>query len=261
MLNAIDNTVSRKAANLMRFSILGVLIVLSWCVRICPGDDSPAAAVKPICVVLIGGIDSDPTPEQIAGTAPRGVGQSGLYQLAGDLTKAGVSAEYFNWNGSRAGKFHDKPPLSPGIAQFIRERRSAKPHEKVIIVGNSWGGHTAWEVCEALSEPEVPIDLVLFLDPSSTGRSKTARPPKLPTCVRQARNYHTRNLFGWRAWPGEERLANIDLGDPKHGFRFPGGPKYDSTLDAQAHIAAEWDPRIHQEFHKRIIELADSLPK
>lgn len=245
----------------MRFSILVVVLVLVVGVRICPAADAPAGISQPICVVLIGGIDSDPTPEQIQETAQRGVGQSGMYQLASDLEKAGVSTEYFNWNGSRAGKFHEKPLYSPGIAQFIRKRHSEKPHEKVVIVGNSWGGHTAWEVCEALSEPEVPVELVLFLDPSSTGRSKTAQPPRLPKCVRQARNYYTRNLFGWREWSVDARLANIDLGDPAQGFRFPGGPRYDSKLDPQAHIAAEWDPRIHQEFHQRIVELVESMPQ
>jgi pimeloyl-ACP methyl ester carboxylesterase len=232
-----------------------------WYVQVCPGDDSKPVDRKPVCVVLIGGIDSDPTPEQIAGTAPRGVGQSGMYQLAGDLTKAGISAEYFNWNGSRAGQFHDKPPQSAGIAKYIRDRRREQPGEKIAIVGNSWGGHTAWEVCEALSEPEVPIDLVLFLDPASTGRSKTVRPPRLPKCVQRGRNYHTRNLFGWREWPNEERLDNIDLGDPQHGFRVLGGPKYDSTFDTQAHIAAEWDPKIHREIQERVLELADNSPK
>lgn len=261
MVKEVGNSVSRRGANLMRFSILVVVPVLFFGVRFCPAADAPVGISQPICVVLIGGIDSDPTPEQIQGTAQRGVGQSGMYQLASDLEKAGVSTEYFNWNGSRAGKFHEKPLYSPGIAQFIRERHSEKPHEKVVIVGNSWGGHTAWEVCETLSEPEVPVEMVLFLDPSSTGRSKTAQPPRLPKCVRQARNYYTRNLFGWREWSVDARLANIDLGDPAQGFRFPGGPRYDSKLDPQAHIAAEWDPRIHQEFHQRIVELVDSMPQ
>lgn len=241
----------------MRFSILGV-VILFCCQTRCSGDDATTAAKLPICVILIGGIDSDPTPEQIAGTAPRGQGQSGLYQLAGDLKQEGISPEYFNWNGSRAGKFHERPAKSEGIAQFIRDRKAQAPEDRLVVIGNSWGGHTAWEVCESLCEPEVPVDLVLFLDPSSTGRAKSARPPHLPKCVREARNYHTRNLFGWRTWPDEVRLTNIDLGDPKQGFRFPGGPKYDSTFDTQAHIAAEWDPRIHAELVKQVVRVGEA---
>lgn len=240
----------------MRFlSLIGVFLGLIDAVFA-----AESAAPAPLCVVLIGGIDSDPSPDQIAGTAPRGRGQCGMYQLAGDLRKAGANAEYFNWNGSRAGQFHQNPGKSVGIAKFIRERKSNYPTEKLAIIGNSWGGHTAWEVCEQLSEPEVHIDLVVFLDAASTGRAKTPRPPSLPKVIRAARNYHTRNLWGWREWPGDTRLANIDLGDPIHGFQRPGGPMYDSTFDTNAHIAVEWDPRIHQEVTQLVMSLSHSFP-
>jgi hypothetical protein len=121
-----------------------------------PGESS-AKTVAPHCVVLIGGIDSDPTPEQIEGVSPRGQGQSGLFQMASDLNETGVTAEYFNWNGTRAGKINEKPPLAAGIAQFIRVRHAEHPEERLAIVANSWGGHTAIEVCQALSAPEIPI--------------------------------------------------------------------------------------------------------
>ena len=206
-------------------------------------EPSSNAPVLPVCVVLIGGIDSDPTLEQIQRTALRGQGQSGMFQLAGDLAHHGLSTEYFNWNGSRAGKIHEKPPLSAGIIQFIQERHAKQPTEQLVIIANSWGGHTAWEVCEALTEPEIPIAVMVFLDPSSLGRAQTARPTQLPLCIRSARNYYTRNVFGWRELPNEARMVNVDLGDAKHGFLVTGGPKYDAALDMQAHIAAEWDPR------------------
>ena len=215
-----------------------------------PASPSP---VPPACVILIGGIDSDPTPEQIAGTAPRGQGQSGMYQLAGDLAQQGLATEYFNWNGSRAGQITDKPPLSAGISQFIQERHATRPTEQLAIVANSWGGHTAWEVCEALTVADVPITVAVFLDPSSFGRAKTSQPMQLPRCIKSARNYYTRNVFGWREWPNEERLVNVDLGDAKHGFLVQGGPKYAAAFDTQAHIAAEWDPRIHREITQQVL--------
>ncbi len=216
---------------------------------------TPTGHAPPVCVILIGGIDSDPTPQQITGTTPRGQGQSGLYQLAGDLADQGLSTEYFNWNGTRAGKFKEKPPSAAGIAQFIKARRISHPAERLAIIANSWGGHTAWEVCEELCEPEIPIEMAVFLDPSSTGRSKTPRPAQLPRCIKAARNYYTRNVFGWREWPDELRLVNVDLGDAKLGFLVPGGPRYDATFDARAHIAAEWDPRIHREITNAVVEL------
>ena len=216
-------------------------------------ESAAPSPTPPVCVILIGGIDSDPTPEQIAGIAPRGQGQSGMYQLAGDLAREGLATEYFNWNGSRAGKIKEKPPLSAGIAQFIRDRHLQRPAEQLAIVANSWGGHTAWEVCEALAEPEIPITVAVFLDPSSLGRARSVRPAQLPRSIQTARNYYTRNVFGWRELPDVERLVNIDLGDAKHGFLVTGGPKYDAAFDTQAHIAAEWDSRIHREITQQVL--------
>ena len=201
-------------------------------------------------------------PQQIEGIAPRGQGQSGLFQLAGDLARDGLTTEYFNWNGTRAGQIKQKPPRAAGIAQFIQDRHAEHPTERLAIVANSWGGHTAWEVCEALNTSEILIEMAVFLDPSSTGRAKTPRPVQLPQCIKAARNYYTRNVFGWREWPNETRLVNVDLGDAKLGFLQLGGPKYDATFDTQAHIAAEWDPRIHREIMQHVVAVqqAEDIP-
>jgi len=107
---------------------------------------------KPLFVVFIGGINSDPTAAQMAGTAQRGVGNSGMFQLAADLRQDGVAAEYFNWNGAAAGKIKEKQaPLSKGIAEQIRKRHADHPKDKLVVVGNSWGGHTPWEVSQLLA--------------------------------------------------------------------------------------------------------------
>ena len=246
---------------MLRFAMILMVLVLRD-VAVAHADPlASKAEVSPVCVILIGGIDSDPTPKQIDGTAQRGQGQSGLYQLAGNLAREGLATEYFNWNGTRAGKIKEKPPLAPGIVTFLTARHAEHPTERLAIVANSWGGHTAWEVCQALPEKEVAIELAVFLDPSSAGRAKTSRPETLPTCIKSARNYYTRNLFGWREWPNEERLINIDLGDTQHGFLVKGGPKYDSTFDPQAHIAAEWDSRIHDDITKHLVELLKAKPE
>ena len=235
------------------FRIL-VICWVCWAEVVARGEDArPDGADAASCVILIGGIDSDPTAAQIDGTARRGVGQSGMYQLAGDLAREGFVTEYFNWNGTRAGKIKEKPPLAAGIAKFIMDRQAEHPAGRLAIVANSWGGHTSWEVCQALPEAGVSIELAIFLDPSSTGRSGTPRPASLPVCINSARNYYTRNLFGWREWPDEKRLVNVDLGDAKHGFLVPGGPKYDSAFDTHAHIAAEWDPRIHKDITQHLV--------
>ena len=234
-------------------------VVIALCVLSGMSDfaESPS---KPLFVAFIGGFDSEPTAEQIAGKASRGVGNSGMFQFAGDLRKDGVTAEYFNWNGTAAGKIKDQPaPLSKGIAERLRKHHQAHPSDWLAIVGNSWGGHTAWEVSQLLAEePAVPLDLVVFLDPSSVGRFDKPQPEKLPSSLRKAVTFATRNALGWKKWANEPRAEFIDLGDPANGFLKKPGPAYDSLFDVKAHIAAEWDEAIHKEIRTRLLKLAES---
>lgn len=244
--------------------------VIAGCLLICWVAPAPAQSLSatktsahPTLVVLIGGMDSDPTPEQIAGTAKRS-GNSGLYRLQGDLRHPGVVTEYFNWNGTRAGKLNSRAATDISvIADVIREHVRKHLRSRVVLVGNSWGGHTTWEVCQALVDSPTPvaIDYVVFLDPSSTGRANTARPRQLPVNINRATNIYTRNLFGWRNWPKEARIENIDLGDAQQGFLLKGGPAYDSSFDFSAHVAAEWDERIHAAIKRKILDLVPASPQ
>lgn len=210
-----------------------------------------------LLVILIGGVDSDPTPAQIDGTARRHEGNSGLYRFAGDIAGERVLAEYFNWNGTRAGKIKDKDaPGSSGVADFVHAHLQSFPRDRVAIVGNSWGAHTALEVLQQSSSGETPqaIDLVVFLDPSSTGRGP-ARPKSLPVCANRAVSYCTRNSFVWGKWDAGARLTNVDLGDPAAGYLTRGGPAYNAAFSVQAHIAAEWDENVHKDIRARLLEL------
>lgn len=207
-------------------------------------------------VVLIGGFDSDPTPAQLKGTARRGEGNSGMFQLRNDLRAEKISAEYFNWNGTSPGEINaETPPGTIAIVTHIREQLKKQPATSIRIVGNSWGGHTAWEVCEALAdaEPKCSIALVVFLDPSSAGRPNSKRPATLPKNVVSAVQYASRSAVVWAPWQNEPRVVPIDLADPKHGFLRPGGPPYGALFSPNAHIGAEWDDKIHVEIRKRLV--------
>lgn len=217
---------------------------------------APLFADGPIThVVLIGGFDSDPTPAQRDGTARRGVGNSGMFQLRNDLRARKISAEYFNWNGTPPGSIAvENPPGTLAIVAQIRQQRQRDPDAQVGIVGNSWGGHTAWEACQLLadSEPAMKLPLVVFLDPGSIGRPNSKRPETLPANVTHAVQYASRSMVVWQPWPNEPRVTHIDLADPKIGFMRPGGPPYAKTFDANAHIGAEWDDLVHQDIIKRL---------
>jgi pimeloyl-ACP methyl ester carboxylesterase len=205
--------------------------------------------------VLIGGWDSEPTPDQIAGTAQRNQGNSGMFQLADDLRRERVVCEYFNWNGTRAGELKTpRPPLAAGIVRCIRMRMEEHPYDRLAIVGNSWGGHTALEVTQLLARHEQPlaVNLVVFLDASSAGRA--LGPPKsLPVNVNGAAHFFTRNSFVWGRCELGTNCENIDLGDPDNGFMIDGRPAYHAAFDFKAHVAAEWDGRIHADIKRRLL--------
>ena len=83
-------------------------------------------------------------------------------------------------------------------------------------------------------------------------------PTALPDNVKRAINYYTHNAFGWRDQLKSTRLTNIDLGDPQHGFLVPGGPQYDAAFNLSAHIAAEWDERLHAAIRRKIAGVVDA---
>ncbi len=237
-------------------------LVFSVAISIASAQSPTTSSPRRTLVVLIGGMDSDPTAAQIAGQAARN-GNSGLYRLMGDLKHERIVPEYFNWNGTRAGKIKSQPKadVSP-ITQTIRDHARQHPRDRIVVVGNSWGGHTTWEVCQTLVDSPAPvaIDYAVFLDPSSVGRADTSRPKELPININRATNLYTRNVFGWRRWPKENRIENIDLGDAKHGFLVQGGPAYDASFDFNAHVAAEWDERIHAEIKRKIFDVTLDKP-
>lgn len=245
---------------MMLAGCLSIAVVL--CAPPCDAEEqshpiAPKASGPRLLIVFVGGMDSDPTPEQIAGTAKPNLGNSGLFQLAGAFQEESVITSYFNWNGTRAGAIGSKdPPRAEGIAAFIRAHVDAHPRDSVALVGNSWGGHTVWTVCRALAEHPRPlaIEQVIFLDPSSAGEkfNLQAKPDGLPVNVIEATNYFTRNIFVWKNWSDNPRIEHVDLGNPENGYMRRGKPEYGAALSFPAHVAAEWDPRIHADIERRL---------
>ncbi len=220
-------------------------------------DDAPAAPRRhaQLFVVLIGGMNSDPTPGQISGTALKNEGNSGMYQLCRELQHAPwCTAEYFNWNGTRAGEIaRPNSPGAGGIAAAIAAHIQAQPNDRTAIVGNSWGGHTAVETARELLHRDAPLalDRLVLIDASSTGR--VGGPINtLPVNVNQTVNYFTHNVFVWGRNLGGRTIEHVDLGDPQAGFRQSGGPAYDAAFDFAAHVSAEWDTRIHADVKRRL---------
>jgi len=217
--------------------------------------NNPAVAPQAI-VILIGGMDSDPTPAQINRTEKKNRGNSGLYQLCCELENGRMVCEYFNWNGSRAGDINkQKVPSAEPIKTRIHEHLDEFPDNRIFLVGNSWGGHTAWQVADELSREEQPvsIDRLILLDPNSTGEAAQRQPELLPQNVKQAVHYYTHNIYCWGEWTGE-RIEAIDLGDPKLGYSKNGVPAYASPFDFRAHVAAEWDNRVHEEIKQIMLK-------
>lgn len=255
-----------------RWLVAGLLIALSdWLVI---GKPTVARAESPVrgvlireqpllgrpphlLCVLIGGMNSDPSPRQIAGTAKRREGSSGMFRLAGDLRRERVATAYFNWNGTTAGEINSpQPPQSAAVVGLLRNHLQRHPRDRVALVGNSWGGLTAWQAAEELARSDTPlaIDLLVLLDPSSTGRA--LQPPReRPINVNASANYFTRNRFVWGPWRVDPPHEDIDLGDPSQGFLRERGPNYANPLDFPAHVAAEWDEQIHLDIRDRLWRL------
>ncbi|GAB5406358.1 MAG: hypothetical protein Aurels2KO_45890 [Aureliella sp.] len=217
-----------------------------------------ASESRSTLVVVISGFGSDASAAQLAGKAPRGKGTSGMYQLMRDLEDLGLSTEFFNWNGTSAGRFKQKDaPGASEIVSFIRAENAKSSLKNLVIIGHSWGGHTMMEVAQQLCEdPQIEIQLAIAVDPSSLSRGKRAK--ELPRTVNKLVNYHTRNAFVWGEWKSDERIQNIDLGDPANGFKAINGSSYAAKFDIHAHNAAEWDKLIHKDIVKRIESLVGS---
>ena len=204
-------------------------------------------------VILIGGFDSDPTKKQIKGSARRGRGSSGLYQLHRDLESMGTASRYFNWEGSDAGRLGRSGAPGPArIANYVRQFHLKNSRLKTAIIGASWGGYTALEVTEVLNSTEnvIPVETLILVDASAFFRNLKGLPP-ISKNVMHAINYFTHNRISTGALT-DVRVENIDLGNSINGFLRNHWARYNRRGDWRAHVLSQWDPYIHQDIHNRM---------
>ena len=179
-------------------------------------------------VILIGGFDSDPTKKQLNGTARRGRGSSGLYQLHRDLASIGTASRYFNWEGSDAGRLGRSGAPGPArIANYIRQYHLKNSHLKTAIIGASWGGYTALEVTELLNSTEniIPVETLILVDASAFFRNLKGLPP-ISENVMHTINYFTHNRISTGVLT-DVRVENIDLGNSsKSGYHMKYGAQH-----------------------------------
>lgn len=219
-----------------------------------PKEQPPATNYH---VVVISGFESDPTAAQIAGQSMRGSGNSGMFQLKGDLESEGIECSFFNWNGTDAGDIHNKDAGGPArIVSSMIETRDKSNHTEFIFVAHSWGAHTMLDVAAKLqSNSDIKINSSFVIDASSLMRGK--RSETLPENIPSMTSYHTANAFCWGPWKNEPRITNVDLADPENGYTVNGHPNYASTFDTAAHTHAEWDQKIHSDIRKQILAVVE----
>jgi pimeloyl-ACP methyl ester carboxylesterase len=85
------------------------------------------------------------------------------------------------------------------LAQTLREAYRNDPnHEPLILIGHSWGADDTLRVSQELQKDNIPVDLVITLDPVT--------PPLIPTNVKRVINiYQSHGLWdtipAWRGIP------------------------------------------------------------
>jgi dienelactone hydrolase len=120
---------------------------------------------------------------------------TGFDAMAAKLKARGVKASVF---GHLSG--------SSVRAQILSDmKKTGKKPKPIVIVGHSFGGNAAFEVARSLAKDNVPVDLVITVDPTRGG-------PISPNVKRYVNYYFPANGLG-ASIPASagKRARNIDL--------------------------------------------------
>src|SRR5450432_1924844 len=165
-----------------------------------------------------------------------GLFSSGMDNLTVEINNVGVRAHVFQedqWSQ---------------LADRLREAYRADPnHEPLILIGHSWGADDTLRVARELQKDNIPVDLIVTLDPVT--------PPLIPTNVKRCINlFQTHGLWdtipAWRGIPlkaeseSATQLINYDIRKDRPDL-------LDPDLD---HANIEKKAKIHAEVIKHVLE-------
>lgn len=126
-----------------------------------------------------------------------GIFSTGFDTMARNLAKRKVTAEVY---GHLAGSYLR--------ARIAKQYALSKRHKPIILVGHSFGGNAAFEVASGLRRDNIPVELVITVDPTRAG-------PLSRNVKRYVNYYFSGNGLGSRlkARSGvpKSRIKNIDM--------------------------------------------------
>jgi pimeloyl-ACP methyl ester carboxylesterase len=179
---------------------------------------------------------ADPAP-----TVPRGrvylfrgalgpIFSTGMDRLAEKIVRAGLPADTYEFT------------ICPLIASRAISKYREDP-QPIILIGHSMGGRCALQFSEKLQEENIPVSLVVTIDPAHMS-------PSVPTNVERFINiFLSKNVLGG--------------GDIKPVAGFPGHyASYDlEQHDEVSHITIDKMDSVHQQLVAKILEVAATPAK
>jgi pimeloyl-ACP methyl ester carboxylesterase len=164
-----------------------------------------------------------------------GIWSHGIDELSDTISAEGIRASVYRQ--SQASR----------LAEAIIARYGGEgPHEPLVLIGHSLGADEALRIARRLAEHEIPVDLVVTLDP--------VYPPRVPGNVRLVYNIYQSGLLDrlplFRgvalsvADPGQQNLQNVNI-------RVDRRDLLEASTD---HFSIEQNPRIHAEVIRKLHE-------
>ncbi len=149
------------------------------------------------------------------------------------------------------------------IVRYITRWRKHYPGHQVGLIGHSWGGYRAYEVAQSLAEENVPLDLLVTLDPVKNGtftQRKSAggfgnsdgavemRPTERPETTKRWYNVFVRDN------PVIPICPDVPLGTANRVARLGGGAwgdlKQRGLVDDEWTIQSTLDPNHNLQCHR-----------